>query len=295
MEFGVTGLNAKATLGPAQTVRLARLAEDLGYTSWWAGEHVVLPSPRVPDSPMDATDPILDPLVHLTYVAAVTSTIELGTAIVILPQRNPLVLAKQVASLDVLSGGRLVLGVGAGYLEPELTAVGVPMAGRGRRTDEYLDAMTSLWTDAAPAFHGEFVSFANVDAHPRPVRPRIVIGGHSPAAFRRAVLRGHGWFGNGTAADLPRHLAGLRAAAASVERPPGLGRLEINWMQLDPVSLDAAGVRRYEDLGVDRLIVYPLPLTDVDDVAAYLTRHADLIPPRHEVQCIRDRASHSPS
>nr|WP_258165199.1 MULTISPECIES: TIGR03619 family F420-dependent LLM class oxidoreductase [Protofrankia] len=152
MELGVSGLNAKATVGPEATGRLARLAEELGYRSWWAGEHVVLPSPRVPASPMEATDPILDPLVHLTYVAAVTRRLELGTGIVILPQRNPLVLAKQVASLDVLSGGRVLLGVGAGYLEPEMTAVGVPMAGRGRRTDEYLDAMTSLWLDPLPAY-----------------------------------------------------------------------------------------------------------------------------------------------
>src|ERR1700761_2743654 len=102
MELGVSGLNAKATVGPADTVKLARLAEDLGYSSWWAGDHVVLPSPRVADSPMEPTDPILDPLVHLTYVAAVTERLTLGTGIVILPQRNPLVLAKQAASLDVL-------------------------------------------------------------------------------------------------------------------------------------------------------------------------------------------------
>ena len=118
MELGVSGLNAKATLGPAETVRLARLAEELGYASWWAGEHVVLPSPRVAESPMEPTDPILDPLVHLSYVAAVTQRLELGTGIVILPQRNPLVLAKQAASLDVLSAGRLLLGVGAGDPSP---------------------------------------------------------------------------------------------------------------------------------------------------------------------------------
>jgi probable F420-dependent oxidoreductase len=280
VDLGVAGLNAKATLGPAETLRLARLAEELGYGSWWAGDHVVLPSPRVPDSPMEATDPILDPLVHLGYVAAVTERIELATGIVILPQRNPLVLAKQVASLDVLSGGRIALGVGAGYLEPELTAVGVPLARRGARSDEYLDAMTALWTQPAPAFHGEFVSFDHVDAHPRPVRAggvKIVVGGHSAGAFRRAVSRGHGWFGNGSsAADLERHLAGLRRAAAEVERPARLGRLEINWLQLNPVELTEADARRYTELGVDRLVVYPLPLVDAGEVADFLKRHADL-------------------
>ncbi|WP_329175905.1 LLM class F420-dependent oxidoreductase [Streptomyces sp. NBC_01477] len=278
MELGVNGLNAKATLGPAETVRLARLAEELGYRSWWAGEHVVLPSPRTPDAPMEPTDPILDPLVHLAYVAAVTERLELGTGIVILPQRNPLVLAKQAASLDVLSGGRLLLGVAAGYLEPEMTAVGVPYAERGRRTDEYIDAMRALWNEPAPSYQGRYVSFAHVDAHPRPVGPggpRIVVGGHSPAAFRRAVARGHGWLGNGAGpADLAAHLDGLRKAAAEVERPGWLGPLEISFMQMSPVDADSA--RRYADLGTDRLIVYPLPLEDPAAVAAHLEQHAAL-------------------
>jgi probable F420-dependent oxidoreductase len=278
MELGVMGLNAKATLGPVETARLARRAEELGYRSWWAGDHIVLPSPRVPDAPMEPTDPILDPLVHLAYVAAVTERLELGTGIVILPQRNPLVLAKQVASLDVLSGGRLLLGVGAGYLEPEMTAVGVPMSERGGRTDEYLDAMRALWTQPAPSYQGRYVAFDGVDAHPRPVQkdgPRIVIGGHSPAAFRRAVARGHGWFGNGDGPDdLVVHLAGLEKAAAEVERPARLGRLEITFLQLSPVDADTA--RRYADLGVDRLVVYPLPLENPADVTTFLERHADL-------------------
>jgi probable F420-dependent oxidoreductase len=276
VELGVSGLNAKATLGPTATVRLARLAEDLGYSSWWAGDHVVLPSPRVAESPMDPTDPILDPLVHLSYVAAVTQRLELGTGIVILPQRNPLVLAKQAASLDVLSGGRLLLGVGAGYLEPEMRAVGVAMADRGRRTDEYIDAMVALWTDPAPAYQGQFVAFRDVDAYPRPTRPRIVVGGLSRAAFRRAVARGHGWFGNGTLDDLPRHLAGLRRAADEVDRPSRLGRLEISYMPLDPVAVQPDSARRYADLGVDRLVIYPLPIENPSDVARFLEQHATL-------------------
>ncbi|VVJ18393.1 Uncharacterised protein [Amycolatopsis camponoti] len=279
MELGVSGLNAKATLGPAETVKLARLAEDLGYSSWWAGDHVVLPSPRVAAAPMEPTDPILDPLVHLSYVAAVTRRLELGTGIVILPQRNPLVLAKQAASLDVLSGGRLLLGVGAGYLEPEMRAVGVAMSERGRRTDEYLDAMTTLWTDPAPAYQGRFVAFRNVDAHPRPARrggPRIVIGGHSRAAFRRAITRGHGWFGNGTLDDLPRHLAGLRQAASEVERPERLGKLEISYLPLDPVVVEPRAAQRYAELGVDRLVIYPLPIEDPSEVARFLEHHAGL-------------------
>jgi probable F420-dependent oxidoreductase len=279
VELGVQGLNAKATLGPAVTRRIARRAEEMGYSSWWAGEHVVLPSPRTADSPMDPRDPILDPLVHLSYVAACTEAMELGTAVVILPQRNPVVLAKQVATLDVLSGGRLLLGVGAGYLEPEMTAVGVPLSERGGRTDEYLDAMTALWTLEAPAFHGRYVSFDKVDAHPRPARPGgppIVVGGHSRAAFRRAVARGHGWFGNGTLDDLVHCLDGLKRAAAEVERPARLGPLEITYLQLNPVTVDASAARRYADLGVSRLVVYPLPLENPDDVLRFLEQHAAL-------------------
>ncbi|GAA1951437.1 LLM class F420-dependent oxidoreductase [Kitasatospora viridis] len=281
MELGVYGLSAKATLGPAETARLARRAEELGYRSWWVGDHVVLPSPRVPESPMAPTDPILDPLVHLAYVAALTERMELGTGILILPQRNPVVLAKQAASLDVLSGGRLLLGVAPGYLEPELTAVGVRPAARGARTDEYLDAMRQLWTAPEPEFHGRYADFAQVDAHPRPVRPdgpRIVIGGHSPAAYRRAVAKGQGWIGTGSSpADLLPHLDGLRKAAAEVPRPDRLGRLEITFLQIDPVEVDAAGAQHYAELGVDRLLLYPLPLEDPAEVAAFLERHADLL------------------
>ena len=169
MKLAAYGINEKATHGPADTIRLARLAEELGYDSWWAGEHVVLPDPADPAQPLEPHDPILDPLVHLAFVAAVTTTLELGTGIIILPQRNPVVLAKEVASLDVLSGGRLHLGVAAGYLAGEMEAVGVPMAERGTRTDEYLDAMQALWANPVRNFSGRFVSFGGVDAF-APVR-----------------------------------------------------------------------------------------------------------------------------
>ena len=118
--------------------RLGTLAEELGYDSLWMGEHVVAPSPRIPPSPQEPDSPILDPLVALAFMAAVTERLRLATGIIILPQRNPVVLAKQLASLDVVSGGRVVFGMGVGYLEPEMRAVGVPMEGRGARSDEYV-------------------------------------------------------------------------------------------------------------------------------------------------------------
>ena len=118
MELGIHGIKSLATHTPNHTARLARLAEDLGYRSWWAGDHVVLPSPRPPGAPMAPDDPIIDPLVHLAYVAALTTRLELGTGVIILPQRNPLVLAKQAASLDVLTGGRLLLASAQGSSSP---------------------------------------------------------------------------------------------------------------------------------------------------------------------------------
>ena len=279
MQLGVFGMNAGVPLAPADTLRLARLCEELGYDSWWAGEHIVLPDPRVPPSPMRPTDPILDPLVHLAFVAAATERLQLGTGIIILPQRNPLVLAKQAASLDVLSHGRLQLGVGVGYLEPELTALGVTLAERAARTDDYLDAMLAIWSDPARPHHGRFAAFEGVEAFPKPVRgdsPRIVIGGHTPAAHRRAVTRGHGWYGFALPPDAAAaQLEGLRAAADEVERPPELGPLEISVTPMTPVGRDM--FRAYEEIGVDRVVVYPLPLRDLRDVERFVRAHAVLI------------------
>jgi probable F420-dependent oxidoreductase len=277
VNLGVFGLNARSAHGPEQTLQLARRAEALGYTSWWAGEHVVLPSPRTGDSPMEPTDPVPDPLVHLAYVAAATRRIELGAGVIVLPQGDPVVFAKRAASLDMLSAGRLLLGVGAGF-QPELSAIGAEMSSRGRRTDEYLDAMTALWEQKAPPCQGRYVAFNGVDAHPRPVRcgPRIVIGGHSRAAFRRAVARGHGWYGIGTQYDLITRLSGLRRTAAEVDRPARLGRLEIFYQQLNPATVDADAARLYADLGVDQLVLCPQPLEDPAEVTRFLELHADL-------------------
>lgn len=260
MKIGVFGLNSGAVCDAAATARLAPLAEELGYDSWWVGEHVVLPSPQVPPSPAPPELPMLDPFVHLALVAGLTTRIALATGIVILPQRNPVVLAKQVASLDVVSNGRFWFGVGVGYLEPEFRAVGVPFDDRGPRTDEYLDAMHTLWTAPAPiSFHGERVQFEGIDANPRPLQPGgppIVVGGHTRRAFRRAVARGHHWYGFArTPEQVAADLAGLRRAADEVERPEQLGHLQID---VTPRGrLDAALVEAYHDAGVDRIVAMP--------------------------------------
>jgi len=271
MKFGFFGINTGRLAEPAAIVRIARSAEEAGFESVWTGEHVVLPEPQVAPSPAPSRTPMLDPAVALAYVAAHTERLRLGTGIIILPQRNPVVLAKELASVDVLSEGRLMVGVGAGYLEPEFAAVGAPFAGRGARTDEYIDAMRALWSQDAPSFQGRYASFSGVDAHPRPVQkpgPPIVVGGTSPGALRRAVSRGNGWYGFFTDLDHTRQaLEGLEKARSEVERPEALGRLEISVTPLPGVDLET--VHRYRELGVDRLTLVSTGRS-ADEIAAFI-------------------------
>lgn len=277
MRFGLFSMNSHACSRPATAARVARLAESVGFESLWAGEHVVLPDPRVPPSPLEPDEPILDPLVALAFLAGHTTAAKLGTGIIILPQRNPLVLAKQVASLDALSEGRLILGIGAGYLEPEMTAIGVPIGERGRRTDEYLAAMRQVWYAERPAYEGRFVSFSGVQARPRPTgRVHIVVGGHTEAAFRRAVEQGHGWYG--FALDVDRTAAcvdGLREAAARYERPAELGELEISVTPRRRPDVETAA--RFAELGVQRLILMPRPDLDEAGLVDYVSRAAEAL------------------
>jgi probable F420-dependent oxidoreductase len=248
---------------PGDLAQAARAAEQAGFDSVWAGEHLVLPDPQVPPSPMVPQDPVLDSLLALTWAAAHTATIRLATGIIILPQRNPVLLAKQVATLDVLSGGRVTLGVGAGYLEPEFRAVGANFAERGAVTDEYLDALRALWYDEHPEFRGRFAGFGGVDAHPRPVQRLIplIVGGHSAPAYRRAVARAHGWYGYWlTPAQAAESLAGLAAAAGHVARPAELGELEISVTPRGRMTAERAA--EFAAVGVHRLVLLAPPDPD---------------------------------
>jgi probable F420-dependent oxidoreductase len=276
MKLGLFSINSGPCSWPEGALHIALLAEELGYESLWAGEHVVVPSPQVPPSRVAPTLRILDPLVDLAYVAGVTRHIQLGTGIVIVPQRQPAVLAKQAASLDVLSNGRLILGIGVGYVEREFEALGVPFIDRGARADEYLDAMRALWTMEQPAYHGRYVDFEGIDAYPRPVQPdgpRIVVGGNSPVAYRRAVTLAHGWYGFLLTPDQTAlAIDGLRQAATEVERPPHLGDIEIT---VSPRGrIDRAFVERYGELGVHRLVLLPPGDVDLDGLAAFVGRHS---------------------
>jgi probable F420-dependent oxidoreductase len=259
MKLGFFGINMGVLADPQASVRAARMAEAAGYESVWVSEHVVLPEPRTPESPLPSKSPMLDPLATLAHLAAVTTKVRLGTGIIILPQRNPVVLAKELTTVDVLSGGRLIFGVGAGYLKPEFDAIGVPFNERGARTDEYIEAIRALWTMPQPQFAGRFARFAGIDAQPRPVQqphPPIVVGGWTEAAFRRAATKANGWFGfNMDVETAGRHLASLRTMLANVERPAALGRLEISITPTTRQPLDRASAEAYRDLGVDRLNV----------------------------------------
>ena len=263
MLLGLVHVNMGSMSRPDGLAAAARAAEAAGFDSVWAGEHVVLPDPQVPPSPMNPQDPALDSLLALTWAAAHTSTVRLATGIVILPQRNPLVLAKEVASLDVLSGGRVMLGVGAGYLAREFRAVGANFVERGAVTDEHIDALQSLWYDEHPEYHGRFVDFSGIDAHPRPAqRPLpLVVAGHSPPAYRRAVARGHGWYGYGlTPDDAAASLAGLRAAGQQVERPAELGELEVSVTPRSRLTPERAAA--FAELGVHRLVPVAPPTAE---------------------------------
>lgn len=272
--IGLFGINMGTMAAPEVMTRVATEAEAAGYESVWTGEHIVLPDPQAPPSPAAPETPMVDTAVSLAYLAAATDTIKLGTGIIILPQRQPAVLAKSLASLDHLSGGRLLFGLGVGYLEPEMTACTTPMASRGARADEYLAAMRTLWTTDAATFIGEFVSFHSVTANPKPAQHPIpvIVGGHSRAAARRAVQHANGWYGfmrdpDTTATDLQT----LAEMAERHERPADLGPLEISITP--PGRLRPGQLEAYAELGVDRLILQPGHHKTSDDILRYLEQN----------------------
>jgi probable F420-dependent oxidoreductase len=256
VRFGLFGINFGACADPARQLAVARAAEESGFESIWTGEHVVMP---VRDNPVPiAPDtPFLDSLVSLTRVAAVTRRVRLGTGILVLPHHNPVLLAKALTSLDVLSGGRLVAGFAAGYVEPEFRALGVRFDRRGALTDDALAAIRALWTMDVPAHDGRFFRFGDLRFEPKPVQrphPPIVIGGHAPAALARAARAGDGWYGFAQTveqtAGIVRELARLRGELA-----PGRPPLEISLTTFE--RLDEALVARAEQAGIHRLIVWP--------------------------------------
>ena len=280
MKFGVMFANAFTFADPANAVAMAQGAEEAGFESIWTVEHVVVPVgyesayPYSPTGKMPGTEdvPIPDPLVWLAWVAGQTSTIRLATGILILPQRNPVVTAKAVATLDTLSGGRVILGVGAGWLKEEFDALGVPFEQRGARLDDGVAAMRALWTQDRPTHDGDFYAFREAVCSPRPPSGSvpIVIGGHSDAAARRAGRLGDGFFPGQGDPDKLEHLFGvMRRAAEEAGRDPDAIELTTG-----AIGNDADSIKRLADLGVSRLVIGP-PAFDAAGVREGLARFGD--------------------
>jgi probable F420-dependent oxidoreductase len=266
---------------------LAQAAEALGYDSIWVSDHVVIPAqiaspyPYSPDGAfrLGPRAPYLEPMTALTYLAGCTRTVRLGTHVLILPYRNPVVTAKVVATLDVLSGGRVDLGIGVGWMAEEFEALGYDyFARRGAVTDEQVQVFKALWTEDVPSFAGEFYRFPPIGAHPHPVQqphPPIWVGGHSRPAIRRAARLGDGWLPIGARppatlppAEIAEGIARLREEAERAgrtsnlpvcfstgvtlaEQPAGEGRAPFHGTP-DEVAAD---LRAYQAVGVNRFIV----------------------------------------
>jgi probable F420-dependent oxidoreductase len=264
MKFGVFYANAGPFAEPDLFETLVTNAEAVGFESIWAVEHAVVPvgyqspypyssSGKMP-GPENASIP--DPLLTLAYAAALTKRLRLATGIVIVPQRHPVYLAKEFATLDRLSGGRALAGLGIGWLREEFEVLGVPFEERAARTEESIRAMRSLWSQGAESFDGEFFRWTAVESNPKPVQQPgvpIIVGGHVEGAARRAARVGDGFFpARGDFERLPSLLAALRDECAKIGRDPE--EIEITTLS---GNLDADVIARYADLGVSRLVIPP--------------------------------------
>ena len=276
MQFGMLFANIGPFGRPEFAAELGQICEDTGIESIWTVEHVIVPDgyaseyPYSKDGKMPGgnTAPIPDPLVWLTWVGAHTTTLRLATGILILPQRNPVVLAKEVATLDSLTGGRVTLGIGVGWLEEEFDAIGVPFSERAARTDECVAVMRALWAGEAVDFDGEFTTLRAANSFPHPKQPSvpIVVGGHTLAAARRAGRLGDGFFpGKGNWAE---QRDAMEAAARNAGRDPSA--IEIT----RGGAMDADGVKAMMDDGVDRVVIPPLAF-DPAGLRDALSRFAD--------------------
>lgn len=279
MKAGIIFANSGPFSRPELFGQLAREAEEFGFESLWTVEHVVVPQPHTPypgskDGQMPGGDHVAipDPLIPLGYAAAVTSRIKLATGIVILPQRHPLYLAKQLATIDLLSHGRMMLGIGSGWMKEEFAAVGVDFHRRGAITDESIQALRALWRDNPASFHGEHFHFHDVKSLPKPVQPGgipIHVGGHSPAAARRAGRFGDGFFP--TVVE-PAKLKAIFATVREEAKKAGRNPDAIEFTAMGAAKLDA--VRAAGDAGVQRVVFGP-PASDPAKLRAGLERLAN--------------------
>lgn len=280
MKFGILFANAGPFAEPDLFAHLATTAEAAGVESLWTVEHVLVPRgyestyPYSKDGRMTGPEDVAipDPFVSLSFAAALTKKIRLGTGVLILPQRHPAYVAKEAASLDKLSGGRAILGVGVGWLREEFEALGSSFDDRAARTRESVEAMRSLWSPGPSTFRGNFFAWKNVESNPKPVQQGgipVVVGGHTEIAARRAARYGDGFFpGRGSFDRLGELIGVLHEECAKVGRDPASIELTAGGAFPDPDAL-----KRYRDLGFTRFVMPP-PAFDKDGLSRGFERFA---------------------
>lgn len=280
MQIGLHALGIGPGAQPEVIRAVASGAEAAGFSRLWVGEHVVMversgsryPYNDAGEIPVPAQADWLDPFTCLTYAAAVSRSIGLATGILLLAEHNPVVVAKQAASLDLLSGGRLTLGVGVGWSREEFDALGVPFARRGARTDEYIAAMRALWREGPASFAGEFVSFDSVHVNPKPVRDGwlpVVAGGNTDRALARAGALADGWYGFNLAdvAEASRCVDVIRASCQKAGR-----RFADLDLAAAVVGCGPEGLDELERVGVGELVVVDAPPDDAEAAAEWVRK-----------------------
>ena len=239
-----------------RVVAAAEAAEALGYRTVWVVDHVVFPA-KMEGYAFNPNDPMLEPMTILAALTMKTTRVKLGTAVLVLPYRHPLYTAKVLSTIDVLSGGRVVVGVGAGWLEGEFNAFGVPITERGSRTNETIDALKALWTQDTASYSGKHFQFDNIKSLPQPIqrpRPPILVGGMTKGALQRTARRGDGWIAMGKSPDdIKAPFDTLRELTIKAGRKPE--DLQINMLPLAAPSIDQVinDLPRYQDLGVQHV------------------------------------------
>ncbi|MGH7863519.1 MAG: LLM class F420-dependent oxidoreductase [Candidatus Binataceae bacterium] len=280
MKLGLMFANSGPFSNPEMLAHLATAAERFGFESIWTVEHVVIPQDYKSPYPYSPTGKIPggedvdipDPLLPLAYAAAVTRKLKLATGILILPQRHPLYVAKEIATLDRLSNGRVVFGIGSGWLKEEFDSLGLDFHQRGAMTDEAIRALRILWRDDAASFSGKHFKFGPVKMFPKPVQKGgvpIVIGGHSPAAARRAGRLGDGFFP--ALAELDK-LKELFAVMTDEATKAGRDAKTIELTCMGRARLDS--LKQFQDIGIARVVVAP-PAFDKDGLTRGLEKIAD--------------------
>jgi probable F420-dependent oxidoreductase len=258
MKFAIGFANSGAFSKPALLAHLATTAERCGFESLWTVEHVAIPVKHLPypgskDGQMPGGDNVAlpDPLIPLAYVAAITKTIKLATGILILPQRHPIYTAKEVATVDVLSGGRAILGIGSGWMKEEFESLGIDFHQRGTMTDEAIQALRALWRDGTSSFEGKHFKFGPLHSYPKPVNHNVPIhvGGHSPAAARRAGRYGDGFFPTLVNPEKLKPLfAMVRAEAQKAGR-------NADAIEFSCMASGKADLNQLAEIGVSRVII----------------------------------------